>query len=962
MQKGIADRLKEICNPESNLSLLQSQWDFDSRLIPKAIQNISSVFPHYSRHDESHSLQIISNIERILGDRINQLSATDLWLILEASYWHDVGMVVASDDIAKDISSNEFKDFLENISLNKNHELSEFCSAFKTLDTSNCFSAAKTPHEAAEKYRQILAAWYRSKHQDRSAKIVESPWDTAGISSPRTELLPKRLFTLLGSICRLHGASFNDVMKELPLRESGGIGTEICHPRLVACLLRLGDLLDVDDNRFCPVMLKIAGDIPPSSEAHIKKHAAIRHLLVDQDRVEIRAVCQDEDSYEATDQWFKWIEEEFSNQNRQWVNIVPSSSFGGLPTLSLLEANIAPPLDLIDGKNRPRFTTDQEKMLELLQGAGLYENKYQAIRELLQNAVDATLIRLWLDNIISGTPISGSLMPNSQEFQSYISKYSISVRIFKDSSGEDGKSNWVFEIEDGGVGISKADLAKICRVGSSPSGRERLEIVNNMPKWMQPSGTFGIGLQSAFLVSPEVSITTKSAITQEALSARLLSPAGGRRGLVYIRKIQSNHLMKSGTKIRLVISDENIPKRYSISMDDSLSIRVFAAFDPVAHTEIPYEAAKIADAVLKFSEHSPIKISIDFLGDSIDVNQKPFNLDLFDPETCVGISRLEFGSGRFPARVFFRGQYLSKFSPYFNFLSFSADLLGFSAGNTVTVNRNDIRGEARRDIYKAIKEGVTNCILEKINSFTDKDNQYISGFFLASDELDRLPTSIREKWKLLALPGSEATLGDLLDSAEGFEVYARSDGADSSEIPAGVITLTDRDSDRLEFHILCSMWTKDGNAWIQESSLKDNEKVVIWKFSRQEIAPYSDIKLASLLSRGPSLFSVESRYVIPVYPAYKPLASKVENLPWCGNLSLKHSTSGWMVLPFFYDANSGKISTENMNGLIKWTKENAVDAGVSLKEIAELYQSFVSWVDDELMKDNEKWKQLRASS
>jgi hypothetical protein len=80
--------------------MLENQWGFDEKLIPKALQTVGNLFPHYSRHDESHSKQILINIECLLGkDSIAKLTATDTWLLLEAAYWHDIGMVVPHKDV-----------------------------------------------------------------------------------------------------------------------------------------------------------------------------------------------------------------------------------------------------------------------------------------------------------------------------------------------------------------------------------------------------------------------------------------------------------------------------------------------------------------------------------------------------------------------------------------------------------------------------------------------------------------------------------------------------------------------------------------------------------------------------------------------------------------------------------------------------------------------------------------------
>lgn len=54
---------------------------------------------------------------------------------------------------------------------------------------------------------------------------------------------------------------------------------------------------------------------------------------------------------------------------------------------------------------------------------------------------------------------------------------------------------WV-KIRDYGTGIGEADIEQIADVGSSYE--QRKDEIQRMPKWLQPTGTFGIGLQSAF--------------------------------------------------------------------------------------------------------------------------------------------------------------------------------------------------------------------------------------------------------------------------------------------------------------------------------------------------------------------------------------------------------------------------------------------------------------------------------
>ena len=254
MSSLLQKNFEEKSANQSNLKLLESQWSFDQKLIPKALQAVGQLFPHYSRHDQSHSEQILINVERLLGEaRIKLLSATDTWLILEAACWHDIGMVVSHQALKDTLENPGFQIYRRQLAADSGHELQKFAYYFDGTDMSKVFTGANNPLDAVDKFRLLMAEWFRREHPNRSEKSVGDPWQELGLSSPRTELIPKRLFRLLGSICALHGGTVADVLSKLPHKEVG-MANDDCHPRFVACLLRLGDLLDLDDNRFCPVL------------------------------------------------------------------------------------------------------------------------------------------------------------------------------------------------------------------------------------------------------------------------------------------------------------------------------------------------------------------------------------------------------------------------------------------------------------------------------------------------------------------------------------------------------------------------------------------------------------------------------------------------------------------------------------------------------------------------------------
>jgi len=130
MLKYIEDILYQKTK-DTQSKTLYTQWNYHKELIPEILNSISTIFPHYSLHDESHSITILNNIVRILGKaNISKLSAIDLWLLLEASYSHDIGMAISADEITSTLNSNNFIGFFQDILRNPHHSLYEYASQF----------------------------------------------------------------------------------------------------------------------------------------------------------------------------------------------------------------------------------------------------------------------------------------------------------------------------------------------------------------------------------------------------------------------------------------------------------------------------------------------------------------------------------------------------------------------------------------------------------------------------------------------------------------------------------------------------------------------------------------------------------------------------------------------------------------------------------------------------------------
>lgn len=747
--KHLENKSKE----HTSLTTLWNQWGFDKNLIPKALQSIGNLFPHFSRHDESHSKQILVNIERILGNNIELLTATDTWLLLEAAYWHDIGMVVPRHDLESAFNSDEFEEFLESLKGN-NNELAIFAKRL-IGNGLNPFSADEPPLETTRKLENLMAEWFRRKHATRAKEIIQAPWEKAGISSPRTELIPARIIKLLGRICEMHGAPFAHVIGEqgLPFRETG-LAQEDCHPRFVACLLRIGDLLDLDDNRFCPVMQRIAGDGRPElSKAHEDKHAAIRHLRIDKERIEITAECETLDGYLEAFKWFDWLKKEIQDQMSNWQEIAPRRELGLLPAVGPIKLSLKGELQIINEGQRPQFSVDVNKAISLIQGSNIYSSKAAYIRELIQNAIDATLIQLWKDR----KDIQEDNFKSPDSATELLSRRKIEISISEegDSQNLENHSIWKLRIQDRGTGISRNDISHMMRIGSSQTNTKRQKLIKGMPEWLKPSGSFGIGLQSAFLICDRINFKTKSTFTHEALDIAMHSPTGKNDGLILIKTANPDDT-EYGTITEIELELEKNPSSWSYdpSSHNSITAIYMADMDPVLDKKIPVRATNIADEIIKTSKFSPIKIHTTLttaekkttkIESIVTPSEKKDAHFITTKEHCVEVG---YTVGSFPrnmSKFLYRGQEFECKNIYIPYVSIFIDILSGSASSWLSASRDKIASDATESMYELILDSLHKAIEIDISQRNVADKGNLSLFL----EIMRTRDTARD-WQSLA--------------------------------------------------------------------------------------------------------------------------------------------------------------------------------------------------------------------
>lgn len=502
------ESFQDICDEYRRLNAI---WISAKDTIIKSLNNIILCFPHYSMHDASHAQSIIRNVERILGEhRIEKMSPTDTWLFLMSAYSHDIGMLITDKELQRTWQSSEFMDFLKNIDTNpKLEDLREYTRYF----TGKVDRSMPSDWPVKEKWATIVlsAEYFRKIHADKSkAYIVDTNSYENGfkIDFSFNGFIPDRLVCLLGEVAACHARNFDEIFS-LDYRANGlGLADDYIHPRFIAEMLRLGDLLDLDNGRFNENSRFLCGQLPKATLANARKHEAIRHYLVRDHRIEVTGDCKDESSYEALSQWCRWLDDEIRSLSLHWNEIVPPD-FG--PAFSLPKIRL-----LLKGKNLQkdalmRFDFKSEDIFSLLEGAHIYRNKYAFFRELIQNAMDATRLRLWklicdgtYSNLINKPASRKKYLPGDIPASVY---EGLAIRIDIGYMNENDQFN--ISVTDRGIGLNEQSLHNMSCVGKSWKDRtEWKKIIEDMPAWLRPTGGFGLGLQSVFQVTDVIECIT----------------------------------------------------------------------------------------------------------------------------------------------------------------------------------------------------------------------------------------------------------------------------------------------------------------------------------------------------------------------------------------------------------------------------------------------------------------------
>lgn len=739
----LEERLREYAEKDrEQYEALLSTWLHNKKRCAILLDSVSDNYVYYSTHSAEHSDMVLRNIERLLDNhRIRLLSATDIWLILHSAYMHDLGMVIPYEEYTKVWENSEFQEYLKECQHSTNSDLCEASIFLSELSKTTGKNAQPDDWSASVRVKRasviVISEYFRRRHAERIKPYVENPYENGRLSFDNVN--NRRIVNLIQRVSCLHTADSDELMKLE--QETVGFGRDLAHPRFIAELLRLGDALDLDAGRFSPDFNFLHGKRPKYSQAHADLHDAVTDFLIKPEKVIYRANYQNRNSYLLAQTLTGYLTEEFRFCALNWPKIVPENFPGPVPQFQFSMRDDLRIKDKPDhlGLAGLRFTLSEKKAFELLQGFNIYSDNMVFIRELLQNALDASKIQIWRDiqnrfECRRGIPQD----VEDRDLQPYhiprelFENYPIDIRIRKVPEEELRKEEQVPEdasdkeqvieiaFEDHGTGFTVESVKRMCEVTESYSYPGCKKELADMPEWLKPTGGFGIGLQSAFLETDEIRVDTQSDDGVH-LSMTIESPTR-RSGAVIVEILDKPR--KAGRGSTLTLRMKKAPEKtynvatfetQSVSYDETLYEKVKEFFsEKCLNSMFPVTAhwgkKTCAPKGVDFQEMFPQSERIDWENDCYALSQDGTWIEFWDKKTAsiVHWELCRAPLGNKIGAAFFKGMQFdcSDITPK-ELCDFYADCwidaYGLSAEDSLELNRETLKESKKKTFQEVIR-------------------------------------------------------------------------------------------------------------------------------------------------------------------------------------------------------------------------------------------------------------------
>jgi molecular chaperone HtpG len=499
---------------------------------------IAGPFREYTLHNPAHAKKLVHLCEYFLPEEtLNALSTLELALIISSCYLHDLGMTLTNDERQRLLGSPDFVDSLR-LWPAISQELKATRLQAETASVGDRFLLETRLYQLQE---AALASFLRGIHatRERYVDLIRLLKDSSGRSdlfevsggSFQDELIDVCVSHNLdvGSLLETRGIYRDRFPRDLTI-SGWRINTQFC-----AAVLRLADILDFDRERTPRVLfesLGVSGSTLPGATLSLRewnKHLAVHTISLSANELVISADSTHPAIERSINDFCAVIEREV----RDTLSVLRRnpSDIGEVYRIDL-PLTVRPHVRSIGYVYRDyAFRLNESSISKILMGEGLYANKAAALRELLQNSIDACRVRALLGRESDYVP-------------------SISLSYFEDASGR----LWV-EVTDNGIGMDEFVLSNyFFRVGDSYYSSADFERMLR-DKTFTPISRFGIGVLSVFMIGDILEVATRNVNSPRGDTTHRTARVEGRFGLAFVTEDQTG---REGTRVRIRLAFKNL--------------------------------------------------------------------------------------------------------------------------------------------------------------------------------------------------------------------------------------------------------------------------------------------------------------------------------------------------------------------------------------------------------------------
>jgi len=297
------------------------------------LENIKYTFPEYPDHGIQHSLRILDYLGGIVNsDLLAQLSSLDIFVLIFSALFHDSAMALFNVD-------------------------------------------------------KIEKETIRNQHALKAKEVISRYFDSCLLNLSEKDRIEKAVVF----VCEAHGLMLGDLISDKRFKIVDRVDTLPIHYGILAFLLRIGDLMDLEAERANNFrMMMFCDGFSALSREHNMRHLKVDVYNYNPSQLEITVIAENKTQYRIWDEWFSYLNDDLEKFNALYAR-------EGL-YLPNLKAEIQSPSCANYEVQSLRFEIDDNGGLWDIISQSIYTNELDFVRELLQNSIDASLKVVYQDN------------------------------------------------------------------------------------------------------------------------------------------------------------------------------------------------------------------------------------------------------------------------------------------------------------------------------------------------------------------------------------------------------------------------------------------------------------------------------------------------------------------------------------------------------------------------------------